>query len=561
MNNKNKKIYTIIFSLLVILMLPVCVKSQAHAHTLSNPKKNTVGTYDPYTWNYVYFGSYPQTEVKDKATIAAIEKELGKTGMSVGDIRVGNYRYRKVNKVRKHFISDDESVFRYVNEVHYYKWERIKWRVLNVSSNKALLLADKALFAYSHSASSRSNLEWSNSELRQYLNKDFYKEAFSETERKAIKTSTVKNAEYSPLYGNPLRFVRTTATTDDKIYILGTEEYMNENYGFGLGYGSGLKTHENRIVKITDYLSGDEEAFAGAADRTAKFWLRTNYGNNKMYWCWNGRYQYGKESKCHLGVIPALVLDLTNEKVFVKTTFDNKDTGNKLDGNDRFTIKYVLNGGKNSSKNPSEYFVGKGVNKFYEPTRKGYDFLGWYSDKNFKKPIKGVSASSKANLTLYAKWEKYYDPNKLRTVTTTISGLKYKITIKGKHDIKSVVLIKQTDKKASVSIPSYIKYDNQKPLVTAIADNAFTGKKNIKTVVIGKNISSVGKEAFKDCINLRVVNIKTILLKEKTVKADAFENISPRAEITIPAKVGYRYTEMLKKRGIDPTKGQTIITK
>lgn len=44
-----------------------------------------------------------------------------------------------------------------------------------------------------------------------------------------------------------------------------------------------------------------------------------------------------------------------------------------------YTITYNLNGGTNSSSNPSTYNVLYGVT-FSNPTRSGYDFLGWYKD-------------------------------------------------------------------------------------------------------------------------------------------------------------------------------------
>ena len=39
------------------------------------------------------------------------------------------------------------------------------------------------------------------------------------------------------------------------------------------------------------------------------------------------------------------------------------------------------------------------------PTRKGYTFLGWYTDKACKKRITKIPAGSYGNLTLYAKWK------------------------------------------------------------------------------------------------------------------------------------------------------------
>lgn len=65
-----------------------------------------------------------------------------------------------------------------------------------------------------------------------------------------------------------------------------------------------------------------------------------------------------------------------------------------------YNITYVLNGGVNSSSNPTTY-SGKVTLK--KPTKAGYTFKGWYADKKFKKKVKTVSNK---NIKVYAKWAK-----------------------------------------------------------------------------------------------------------------------------------------------------------
>ncbi|SHK65075.1 leucine-rich repeat protein [Hespellia stercorisuis] len=68
-------------------------------------------------------------------------------------------------------------------------------------------------------------------------------------------------------------------------------------------------------------------------------------------------------------------------------------------------LTYKLNGGKNSSKNPSYYYASKGVT-FSSPTRTGYTFKGWYTDSKFKEStrIQSIAKGKSGNKTLYAKW-------------------------------------------------------------------------------------------------------------------------------------------------------------
>ena len=71
-----------------------------------------------------------------------------------------------------------------------------------------------------------------------------------------------------------------------------------------------------------------------------------------------------------------------------------------------YTITYNLNSGKNSSKNPSKYTVTTATIKLAKPTRKGYTFVGWYSDKSYKTKVTQIKKGTIGNKTLYAKWKK-----------------------------------------------------------------------------------------------------------------------------------------------------------
>ncbi|MEY8460689.1 InlB B-repeat-containing protein [Eggerthellaceae bacterium 24-137] len=67
-----------------------------------------------------------------------------------------------------------------------------------------------------------------------------------------------------------------------------------------------------------------------------------------------------------------------------------------------YKITYKLNKGKNNKANPSKY---GGTVTLKNPTRSGYTFMGWYTDKKFKNKVTKVKNK---NVTLYAKWAKNY---------------------------------------------------------------------------------------------------------------------------------------------------------
>ena len=66
-----------------------------------------------------------------------------------------------------------------------------------------------------------------------------------------------------------------------------------------------------------------------------------------------------------------------------------------------FTIDYVLNGGTNSSSNPTSYTIDSGRIILNEPYRKGYDFTGWtYNGET----VTEIDPNWIDNITLVANW-------------------------------------------------------------------------------------------------------------------------------------------------------------
>ena len=115
-----------------------------------------------------------------------------------------------------------------------------------------------------------------------------------------------------------------------------------------------------------------------------------------------------------------------------------------------YTITYKLNGGTNNSKNPSTYYNQKISLK--NPTRKGYEFKGWYTDSKFKKKITTIKKGTKKNYTLYAKWEKV--TVKKTSITSAKNSKSKQIAIKYKKvsGAKGYEVSYSTDKKFKKSV-------------------------------------------------------------------------------------------------------------
>lgn len=81
-----------------------------------------------------------------------------------------------------------------------------------------------------------------------------------------------------------------------------------------------------------------------------------------------------------------------------------------------FDIDYNLNGGTNSSDNPSSYSINKTVD-FKTPTREGYVFEGWYSDPGFNNRVWSTE-NMEGDVQLYAKWHQ----KQTYTITYVMNG-------------------------------------------------------------------------------------------------------------------------------------------
>ncbi len=98
----------------------------------------------------------------------------------------------------------------------------IKWKVINIQNGEVILLSEKILDVKVFDS---KLLNYANSEIREWLNNDFFNKAFNEEEKLSIVSSTIDDILY------------------DKIYLLSKKEI--EQYGLGL--------KQNLIKKGTSY--------------------------------------------------------------------------------------------------------------------------------------------------------------------------------------------------------------------------------------------------------------------------------------------------------------------
>ena len=278
------------------------------ADPVHNCTKKNDGT-DTTTWSYVYFGSYPQTEVTGDALTAAI---IGAFYDTNGDAWVNGQKYRRISK-------SDTNYDGYFgeSEYRYFKWERIKWRVLKVNSSTMFVVADKGLDCKCYNDTYKS-ITWENCTLRSWLNNDFYETAFSSGERGAIVSQTMVNED------NPYYNTEGGNDTTDRVFLLSISEVTNLEYGF-CEYRDVFS--ESRSMRLSDYAhsrgafithDGDYDYTEDFYTRGDSWWWLRIPGNSSGYASQIDHLEsvnlYGnKVNDSQNAVVPALHIDLSSD--------------------------------------------------------------------------------------------------------------------------------------------------------------------------------------------------------------------------------------------------------
>ncbi len=160
----------------------------------------------------------------------------------------------------------------------------ILWRVLTVKSGNALLLSEYILDTRPFDTNSNA---WETSDLRSWLNGDFNREAFSQTERNAI------------LDGGSI----------GKVFILSDAELTNSSYGFNpnkyaedsFRRASGsMYSYSNGLWNVAD--SDYTNYYARSAPNSTNVDLVTS----------RGKFSLAKITRNNVGIRPAVWVNISN---------------------------------------------------------------------------------------------------------------------------------------------------------------------------------------------------------------------------------------------------------
>lgn len=112
---------------------------------------------------------------------------------------------------------------------------------------------------------------------------------------------------------------------------------------------------------------------------------------------------------------------------------------------------------------------------------------------------------------------------------------------------KTVTAVKGKNKKlTSAVIQSQVTVKGVKCKVVQISNKAFSGYKNLTKVTIGKNVKTIGTQAFMGSSKLKSVTVaKGSVLK--TIKSSAFKNTSAKMTVKAPGMKAKQKNALLKK--------------
>lgn len=359
----------------------------------------------------VEFGAYPQTLETDSSVIEALNNAdcewisygyysgTGDTSdgqmvsgdyMRYADVSYGADKYRGVvfdsyrpecTGETSSFTLQDNNDY-YIGEVYWFKYEPIKWRVLDPAHGLVLsevILDSQAYgnfiiksgtdeYGYDGYWLSPEHCYANNykaSSIREWLNNDFFNMAFSSEEQRLVLYRDLENRAFSRSYS-----AFDSEPTSDKIFLLSYEEAMNADYGFA----SPNEADSSRCAYGSDYSKCQGLVVSGEKS----FWSLRSTGYESYMMCAvenEGRiYVNGFVGDTTIGIRPAMTIDIFAEIFESDASGSTTDTKNTTD----------------ESAPSTEYEPGSGTHGVFE----------YVTDEKGNAAIIGVKGSISGNLVI-----------------------------------------------------------------------------------------------------------------------------------------------------------------
>jgi len=295
------------------------------------------------TWSCFLYGSYPQAEVVE-GSFNAVEDYAIKDGDIITDAQlyaqledatwtddettIGQDRYRRLKGSEvTHYETNSSGHYKWTDKetYHYFKYQPVRWRVLNISGSTAIAISNRA-FDCKRFNDTDTTVTWQTCTLREWLNSDAVDMLFTDTEKACVPEAAVENLK-NHYFGTDCG-----PTTYDRLYVLSESEVFSmqtaKDYGFYMGDGI---DDPARRFKPTMWAMAKGCWIANAEGYLGNtFWFMRSSGYtpyNVTYICEFGYiYNRGTLVFCDdAGIVPVMRIDLSKADYTPDGTVSSND--------------------------------------------------------------------------------------------------------------------------------------------------------------------------------------------------------------------------------------------
>lgn len=223
---------------------------------------------------------------------------------------------------------------------------------------------------------------------------------------------------------------------------------------------------------------------------------------------------------------------LKGDKVYEYTLFGDNTSVSKTTnvGNvtakafwiaNEYTVSYDANGGENSLPEKTVKYDEVFKIDEHNMTKNGYIFTGWTAVRDYDGKVYGYQKDKDKPKWLY---EKHVAKPYIFKDNQEVSKLTYDgtVTFKANWQLAFNFSKDGTELKRYIGIDENVVFPKEYDKVSVIAENAFEGCKTIHSVTIPSTISTINKNAFANCAQLKTIRFDHSL--PQNVQASAFNS-------------------------------------
>ncbi len=350
------------FSTVVTKGLKYTEETFSVSHGRYNPEFTVTVVYDLTSDDsYVKIGSYPASKVTDSAILENLNrlsldwKSFGYysgTGenndgkmvpadfMKYADVSYGGAKYRAVKFTAYRTFStcypatDDEGQSGQdnngykINTTYWFKYEPLEWKRLDAGSGLVMctsiidaqpfnsFILEESKTYYGSAGKEYYVNNYNESQIRQWLNNDFYNTAFSEDEKSKINSVTFSTDCIGTVFNGTGYEAYDCGDITDKVFLLSFADIINKAYGFDDDY---LEKDPAKRMGATDYAKCEgiynyavKSANLKGYENNYIWWTRSSYVNSRsvctVLYDGYGNMAYSADD-AFIGVVPAMCIN------------------------------------------------------------------------------------------------------------------------------------------------------------------------------------------------------------------------------------------------------------